>query len=116
MLMSEESDVLESVPAPETDATGETAESETPPEPRERMPPVESRFMFVDIASLRAKQLRRGALPRVTLPSYEVESGATRPAQRLERIAMQEVEDGLIVYDVPEVGSTDKTAPTEKSS
>ena len=42
--------------------TGAAAE---PALEREKAPPVESRFMFVDIAALRAKQLRRGALARV---------------------------------------------------
>ena len=28
-------------------------------------PPITSRFLFVDVAAQRAKQLRRGALPRI---------------------------------------------------
>ena len=117
--MSEESDVLGAELEPETDASGETAESQAPPEEREPMPPVESRFMFVDIAALRAKQLRRGALPRISLPSHEVESAAMEPAQpapKLERIAMQEVEEGLIVYDFQGTDSADEKVAAEETS
>lgn len=51
-----------------------------------------SRFLFVDIAAQRAKQLRRGALPRL-------ETRARRP----ERIAMEEMKQGLIRFDLPGV-------------
>ena len=114
--MIESSDVVDSDPSPDADATAEIVESETPAEPREPMPPVRSRFMFVDIAALRAKQLRRGALARVTLPGYEAESDTVRSAPKLERIAMQEVEDGLIVYDYPGTNSVDDPEPAEKTS
>jgi DNA-directed RNA polymerase subunit K/omega len=53
--------------------------------PAEPAPPIESRFLFVDVAALRAKQLRRGA--RVKKP---------------ERMAMEEVRRGLVAYQVPE--------------
>src|SRR3954469_10364209 len=33
--------------------------------PAEPLPPIQSRFLFVDVAALRAKQLRRGARPRL---------------------------------------------------
>lgn len=54
---------------------------------------INSRFLFVDIAAQRAKQLRRGALPRV-----ERQPGAPH---KLERIAMDEVRKGLIEYTLP---------------
>ena len=111
--MIEESDALKPESVTETDTAGETTESQIPVAERKPMPPVLSRFMFVDIAALRAKQLRRGALPRVTLPSQEVESDKPEPAHKLERIAMQEVEDGLIVYDYP---GADEAAAAEKTS
>ena len=113
--MIEESDVLESESAPETDAA-KTAESQIPVADRTPMPPVRSRFMFVDIAALRAKQLRRGALARVTLPSHDVESDKPEPTPKLERIAMQEVEDGLIVYDYPGADVAEEAAAAEKTS
>lgn len=114
--MSEENEVLEVETAPPADPTDETAEPTAPPEPREPMPPVESRFMFVDIAALRAKQLRRGALPRVTLPTPDVESDTVQVSQKLERIAMKEVEDGLIVYEFEDPRSRDTETHAEKTS
>jgi DNA-directed RNA polymerase omega subunit len=69
-------------------------ESEGPKIPAEPLPPIESRFLFVDVAALRAKQLRRGARPRL---------GEETPApHKAERVAMEEVKRGLVYYDVPE--------------
>jgi DNA-directed RNA polymerase omega subunit len=57
--------------------------------------PITSRFLFVDVAAQRAKQLRRGALARLerTIP-------ASAP-HKLERVAMEEVRTGLIHYTLP---------------
>jgi DNA-directed RNA polymerase subunit K/omega len=74
------------------------AETEIPAAPREKAPPIESRFLFVDVAAMRAKQLRRGALPRLD------EDGADTPRlhpYKAERIAMEEVRRGLVSYDLP---------------
>lgn len=71
---------------------------EPAPEP---VPPIESRFLFVDVAALRAKQLRRGALPRLAElrdPAVEGRAGIPRKA---ERVAMEEVRRGLVGYDWP---------------
>ena len=65
----------------------------TAPETAEPPPPITSRFLFVDVAAQRAKQLRRGALPRI-----ERQPGASG---KLERVAMQEVRQGLIGYTLP---------------
>jgi DNA-directed RNA polymerase subunit K/omega len=56
-------------------------------------PPITSRFLFVDVAAQRAKQLRRGALPRIE----------RQPAgpHKLERLAMEEVRSGVIHYALP---------------
>lgn len=62
-------------------------------EPAEPAPPITSRFLFVDVAAQRAKQLRRGALPRLT-------RGPSGP-YKLERIAMEEVRQGVIQYTLP---------------
>jgi DNA-directed RNA polymerase subunit K/omega len=73
---------------------------ETPSEPA-RVPPMVSRFLFVDVAALRAKQLRRGALPRLAElkdPAAEPVPGTPRKA---ERIAMEEVRQGLVSYELP---------------
>ena len=71
--------------------------------PDEPMPPIGNRFLFVDVAAQRAKQLRRGALPRLESLRPNPDTG-DRPevTSRLERIAMEEVEQGLIVYQLPE--------------
>jgi DNA-directed RNA polymerase subunit K/omega len=71
-----------------------------PQEPRDPAPPIESRFLYVDVSALRAKQLRRGAKPRLTDPMQEAEPGP-RPT-KAERIAMQEVKSGLVEWDLPD--------------
>ena len=63
--------------------------------PAEPAPPIQSRFLFVDVAALRAKQLRRGARVR-----FEPEPVVPLP-HKPERIAMEEVRRGLVYYDVP---------------
>lgn len=73
-------------------------EAEAPPAPRPKAPPIDSRFLFVDIAAMRAKQLRRGALPR--LDDEQVEVPRAMP-HKAERVAMEEVKRGLVLYDVP---------------
>jgi DNA-directed RNA polymerase subunit K/omega len=65
---------------------------EIPPEPA---PPILSRFLFVDVAALRAKQLRRGARVRLG-------DDAPPAVHKAERLAMEEVRRGLVLYDVPE--------------
>ena len=60
----------------------------------ERAVPITSRFLFVDVAAQRAKQLRRGALPRL-------ERGLSHGPHKLERMAMEEVRSGLIQYTLP---------------
>jgi DNA-directed RNA polymerase subunit K/omega len=56
-------------------------------------PPITSRFLFVDVAAQRAKQLRRGALPRL--------QRGTQGPHKLERVAMEEVRNGVIQYTLP---------------
>jgi DNA-directed RNA polymerase subunit K/omega len=67
-----------------------------PAVPSEPSPPIHSRFLFVDVAALRAKQLRRGARLR-----FDAEPG-TPPPHKAERAAMEEVRRGLVNYAVPE--------------
>lgn len=62
--------------------------------PAEPAPPISSRFLFVDVAALRAKQLRRGARVR-----FEAEQ-MTMPIKP-ERVAMEEVRRCLVQYSVP---------------
>jgi DNA-directed RNA polymerase subunit K/omega len=60
----------------------------------EPAPPISSRFLFVDVAALRAKQLRRGARLR-----FEADQ-APLPLKP-ERLAMEEVRRRLVQYTVP---------------
>ena len=75
----------------------QTADSQdkTGTEPAESAAPITSRFLFVDVAAQRAKQLRRGALPRLQ------RTPAT--PHKLERVAMEEVRQGVIQYTLPTV-------------
>jgi DNA-directed RNA polymerase subunit K/omega len=78
---------------------GEAPVEQAPDTPREPAPPIESRFLFVDVAALRAKQLRRGAKPRLA-ETPEPEHGP-RPT-KAERLAMAEVRNGLVEWDLPD--------------
>lgn len=72
------------------------------PEPV-RVPPILNRFLFVDVAAQRAKQLRRGARPRLT---------EEHPMPfKLERVAMREVEHGLVEYSTTPVKSSGVVEP-----
>jgi DNA-directed RNA polymerase subunit K/omega len=68
---------------------------EAPPAPVEPAAPITSRFLYVDVAALRAKQLRRGARLR-----YDSEPGNPAP-KKPERQAMEEVRRCLVHYSVP---------------
>ena len=76
-------------------------EVEEAPVERPKAPPIESRFLFVDVAAMRAKQLRRGALPRLRDEDL-VSGGVVRPLpKKAERVAMEEVRHGLVLYETP---------------
>jgi DNA-directed RNA polymerase subunit K/omega len=66
------------------------------PEPVQPAPNVTNRFLFVDIAALRAKQLRRGARVRLD-PATE----AHPLPHKAERVAMEEVRHRLVQFDLP---------------
>lgn len=67
--------------------------------------PNESRFLFVEVAAQRAKQLRRGALNRLApVPEAGVPE-TPLPVHKPERVAMEEVRRGFIQY-----GLGDETA------
>ena len=77
------------------DVTEPADQPEEPQAPLEPAPPIQSRFLFVDVAALRAKQLRRGARVRI--------DDETAPViHKPERVAMEEVRRGLVYYNVPE--------------
>lgn len=98
----------------DTGTLTETAAASSEPDPdsnREPAPPIESRFLYVDVAAQRTKQLRRGALPRLPELASDPETGERPvPQNKLERIAMREVDGGKIYYQVPE----HKKPPTQK--
>ena len=62
--------------------------------------PIESRFLYVDVAALRAKQLRRGARPR--LDQAEEYPLPLLKAVKAERVAMEEVKQNLVQWDLPD--------------
>ena len=78
----------DTIPVPDQSETPETPEIPTEP-----AAPISSRFLFVDVAALRAKQLRRGARPRL---------GEDVPVlpHKAERVAMEEVKRGLVYYEM----------------
>jgi DNA-directed RNA polymerase subunit K/omega len=87
-----------------TDTTTPEPQTDGPLLPTEPVPPIHSRFLFVDVAALRAKQLRRGARLRIL-----TEDGPL--PKKAERLAMEEVRRGLVMYDVTPV----KKVPEESA-
>jgi len=65
-----------------------------------KAPPIESRFLFVDVSALRAKQLRRGA--RVRLDHSPEEPTPAPKLIKPERVAMEEVKQNLVQWDLPD--------------
>lgn len=63
--------------------------------PAQPAPEITSRFLFVDVAAMRAKQLRNGALARID------RSEGRHIPHKLERMAMEEVKQQLVEYDLP---------------
>ncbi len=61
---------------------------------RHQARPIESRFLYVDVAAARAKQLRKGAKVRL--------DAAAPRAVKPERLAMEEVNQQLVEWDLPE--------------
>ncbi len=84
--------------------------TEDEPLERPQAPPIESRFLYVDVAAMRAKQFRRGA--RVRLSDEDDLWDPQRPVpHKPERVAMEEVRRGLVLYEVP---TTDKPGPAPR--
>jgi DNA-directed RNA polymerase subunit K/omega len=78
---------------------GDGAAVDEPSGPRAPAQPIESRFLFVDVAALRAKQLRRGAKPRL---SDDPDHHHGPKPLKAERVAMSEVRDGLVEWQLPD--------------
>ncbi len=81
--------------AADTVQSDSTEALEAPLAPVEPAPAITSRFLYVDVAAMRAKQLRRGARLR-----YDVEPGTPTP-KKPERQAMEEVRRCLVHYTIP---------------
>lgn len=80
----------------------QVAEAEVDDAPIEypKATPIESRFLYVDVSALRAKQLRRGARVRLDHDTLD-----QLPASKLikpERVAMEEVKQNLVQWDLPD--------------
>ena len=69
----------------------EQAVESTGPDQVTPAPPIDCRLLFINVAAKRAKQLHRGAKPRV-----DVIDGR----EKAERLAMEEIRRGLIPYEV----------------
>jgi DNA-directed RNA polymerase subunit K/omega len=82
----------------------EEAPGGDPTKERPAAPPIESRFLFVDVAAMRAKQLRRGARVRIREEDSTWDPHRAVP-HKAERVAMEEVRRGLVQYDVPALTS-----------
>jgi DNA-directed RNA polymerase subunit K/omega len=78
--------------------TGDSPATEEAPIVHPKAAPIESRFLYVDVAALRAKQLRRGARPRLD----QAEEVAPSKAVKAERVAMEEVKQNLVQWDLPD--------------
>ena len=76
----------------ETEIPQATETADEAPIVHPKAPPIESRFLYVDVSALRAKQLRRGARPRLS-------TEGPVPV-KAERVAMEEVRRGLVYYDL----------------
>jgi DNA-directed RNA polymerase subunit K/omega len=86
---------------------GDDAPVEESGAPREPAQPIESRFLFVDVSALRAKQLRRGAKLRLPEPGSDPDP-APRPV-KAERLAMAEVRIGLVEWALPDFKAINDT-------
>lgn len=89
-----EETIPQSEPADPTAAAVTLVPDDGPVIPLEPAVPITSRFLFVDVAAMRAKQLRRGARVR-----FENDQGPL--PLKPERVAMEEVRRRLVPYTVP---------------
>ena len=84
---------------PQVDPATAESPAEDAPIIHEKAAPIESRFLYVDVAALRAKQLRRGARPRL---DHAEEAIPVSKAVKAERVAMEEVRQNLVQWDLPD--------------
>ena len=94
----------------DVDSQNDQADLATESVERVEAQPIESRFLFVDVAALRAKQLRRGAKSRLETSEPEAPVVPVTPAPgavparkiKAERVAMQEVRQHLVEWQLPD--------------
>ena len=84
---------------PQVDPATESPAADDEPIIHPKATPIESRFLYVDVAALRAKQLRRGARPRL---DQAEEPLPMVKAIKAERVAMEEVKNNLVQWDLPD--------------
>ena len=84
---------------PQVDPAAEAELADEAPIVHPKAAPIESRFLYVDVAALRAKQLRRGARPRL---DQAEEPLPMVKAIKAERVAMEEVKQNLVQWDLPD--------------
>lgn len=87
------------------DSANDTQDAQKPPvraDERFALSPNERRFLFVDVAAQRAKQLRKGALNRLALAAVAGEVQVRDVGSKPERIAMEEVRRGFVQYELPD--------------
>ncbi len=90
---------MSEVENPQVDGAADQAPADEVPVVLEKASPIESRFLYVDVAALRAKQLRRGARPRL---DHAEQPLPLVKAVKAERVAMEEVKQNLVLWDLPE--------------
>jgi len=90
---------MSDVEIPQVDPAVDEAPVEEGPIVLEKASPIESRFLYVDVAALRAKQLRRGARHRL---DHAEQPLPLVKAVKAERVAMEEVKQNLVLWDLPE--------------
>ena len=90
---------MSEVEIPQVDPAAAESPAEDAPIIHEKAAPIESRVLYVDVAALRAKQLRRGARPRL---DHAEEPIPVSKAVKAERVAMEEVRQNLVQWDLPD--------------
>ena len=90
---------MSDVEIPQVDPGAGDAGADDAPIIHPKAAPIESRFLFVDVSALRAKQLRRGARPRLDQADETV---PVSKAVKAERVAMEEVKQNLVQWDLPD--------------
>ena len=77
--------------------------------PEETVPPITNRFLFVDVASLSGPSSSGEVRSRGSSPFDRTPSTGERPpvTSRLEKVAMDEVDEGLVDYEAPDLSAVE---------